>query len=41
MTEPLQSQQAGNDKVDQQQNAFLDGICQDFKEKTGRGTLSY
>ena len=33
MTEPLQSQQAGNDKVGQQQNAFLDGICQYFKEK--------
>ena len=37
MTEPLQSQHAGNDKVDQQQNAFLDGICQIFKKKQEEG----
>ena len=37
MAELLQPEQAGNDKVDQQQDAFLDNICQNFKGKQEEG----
>ena len=33
----LQPQQAENYKVDQQQDSFLDDICQNFKEKQEKG----
>ena len=32
MADLLQPQQAGNDKVDQQQDAFLDDICENLKK---------
>ena len=37
MAELLQPEQAGNDKVDQQQDAFLDNISQNFKGKQEEG----
>ena len=37
MEELLQSQQAENIKSDQQQDAFLDNICQNFKGKQEQG----
>ena len=33
MAELLQPEQVGNDKTDQQQNAFLDDISKNFKGK--------
>ena len=41
VAELLQPEQVGNDKTDQQQVAFLDDICQNFKGKQEEGVFPF